>query len=130
MERLLYLFLGAAYLLVWIQLTLLHWRGAFHHRMMWGPVVVTPIVVLAAVALGLSRQDATATLFNAAFAIATVVGLIGTYYHLRGVASQVGGFTLRNAATGPPPVLPLIYSALGAFGLIVNAWPQIAGRVG
>jgi hypothetical protein len=56
--------------------------------------------------------------------------LVGTYFHIRGIVSQVGGFTVRNAATGPPPLLPLIYAALGAFGLLVNYWPQITGRAG
>lgn len=45
LERLLYLFLGLAYLLMWAQLTLLHWRGAFHHKAMLGPVFFTPIAV-------------------------------------------------------------------------------------
>jgi hypothetical protein len=130
LERVVYLFLGAAYLLVWIQLTLLHWRGAFRNRIMWGPVLFTPIAVLAALLIALTREGIAPTVFIVVFALAVLEGLIGTAYHLKGVASQVGGFNARNAATGPPPLLPLIYAALGAFGLIVYYLPQMKGRAG
>lgn len=127
LERFLCMFLAAAYLLMWIQVWLLHLRGAFRNRIMWGPVLFTPVAVLAAIAFGLVRNGATAGVFITVFAIAVVVGLVGTAAHLRGIASQVGGFTLRNAMTGPPPVLPVMYAALGSLGLIVYYWALITG---
>jgi hypothetical protein len=121
LERLIVLFVAAAYLLVWVQVSLLHWRGAFRHRAMWGPVIYTPIVVIVALALLVVRGDVIDMLYVIALAIACLVGLVGVWFHLRGVAAQIGGMTLRNLMGGPPPVLPLIYAAVGAFGLLARS---------
>src|SRR3712207_7926911 len=47
-------------------------------------------------------------------------GLYGTYRHLRGVASQIGGLTKRNLPSGPPPVLPVAYALVGVTGVVVR----------
>ena len=126
-ERLVYLFLAIAYLAVWVQLTLYHWRGAFRSKAMWGPVIFTPVASLAALLYVFSRAEWAQSAFVVVFAIAALEGLMGTALHLKGVASQVGGFNLRNVTTGPPFVLPIMYMALAAFGLLVHYWDRIAG---
>jgi hypothetical protein len=127
LERLMYLFLGAAYLLVWMQMTLYHWKGAFRSKVMWGPVLFTPIVVIVSLAHGFVHGDTIGMIFVAAFAIAALEGLIGTFLHLKGVAAQVGGLNLRNLAAGPPFILAIIFMALGILGILIHYWPTIAG---
>jgi hypothetical protein len=125
-ERLLYLFLAAAYLLVWIQVTLFHWRGGFRSKFMWGPVLYTPLLIVVALLLGF-RRGGLDTAFVALYAIGVLEGMIGVILHARGVASMVGGFNIRNLMAGPPVVLALVYAALSGLGLLVFYWPQIAG---
>src|SRR5687768_4244405 len=118
LERFMYLFLGAAYLLVWMQMTLYHWKGAFRNKVMWGPVLFTPLTIIVAFAHGFVRGETIGMVFVVVFFIAALEGLIGTVLHLKGVASQVGGLTLRNMAMGPPPVLPFMFMCLGLLGIV------------
>src|ERR1043166_1848598 len=80
-ERLDYVFLAAALLLVWLQVSLLHWRGAFRSIYMWGPVVYTPGLVLAALLLAFARARFTELLFVVVFAIGVLEGAFGAYKH-------------------------------------------------
>jgi hypothetical protein len=108
---------------IWVQVSLFHWAGGFRKLAMWGPVVMTPIIVLAAL-LGFAARDGVLGWVAAAFlAIGVLDGLIGLFYHLRAVGSQVGGLTVvRNFMAGPPPVLPVAYSLAGALGLLGLLW--------
>jgi hypothetical protein len=126
LDRFLYIFLGLAFLMVWVQLTLFHWRGAFRHIAMWGPVIFTPVIALISIVYGFARGGFLDLLLIGSMGLAVLEGLGGAYYHFKGIASQVGGFNLRNSTTGPPPVLPLMYMALGALGLLIYYWPRIA----
>jgi hypothetical protein len=130
LERFMYLFLGAAFLLVWVQMTLFHWRGAFRHKAMWGPVLFTPITVVVALVHGFVRSETIGMVFVVVFAIAALEGLIGTFLHIKGAAAQVGGLNLRNITTGPPPVLPFMFMCLGLLGIVIYYWPAITGVQG
>jgi hypothetical protein len=107
---------------IWAQVTLFHWGAAFASRAMWAPVLMTPFIVLAAAFAVLTRQDPWGWIAAVAMSIGVVDGLYGLYRHLRGTASQIGGFTLRNLMAGPPPVLPLAYSLIGIVGLLGLLW--------
>lgn len=122
LARLILLFVAAAYLLIWIQATLMHWRGAFRHRAMWGPVLYTPVAVIVVLAAVVTRADLIETLLVFTLGLATVLGAVGVGYHLRGITAQVGGITMRNLMAGPPPILPLLYAAVGALGLLAWYW--------
>ncbi len=127
LERFVYLFVGAAYLLIWFQVTLYHWRAGFRSKFMWGPVLYTPLLFLIALLMGFWRGGALDAAFVVLFAIGVLIGLIGTVLHARGVALMVGGFNVRNLMAGPPIVLAVVYLAVSGFGLLVFYWPQIAG---
>lgn len=106
---------------IWVQVTLFHWGAAFASKAMWAPVILTPFIVLAA-AVGLIDRGTFGWIAAAALSFGILDGLYGLYRHLRGVNSQVGGFTLRNFIAGPPVVLPLAYSLVGVVGLIGVLW--------
>jgi hypothetical protein len=125
LERLVYLFLFVAYLGVWGQVTLLHWRGGMRSIFMWGPVVYTPLLFLAALIMVFWRGFG--PVFFWLYVVGALEGLFGTYKHIGGVLHQVGGSTLRNMMMGPPPLLPVLYFGLGAFGALVWYWPQLTG---
>jgi hypothetical protein len=110
---------------VWVQVSLMHWAGGFARRAMYGPVVSTPVVVGIVAAAVISREDPWGWIGVAVLAIAVLLGLYGVYRHLKGVRSQIGGFSVRNFLSGPPPVLPLAYSLIGVVGvvgLVSDAW--------
>jgi hypothetical protein len=127
LERLVYLFLAAGFLLVWIQLSFFHWKAAFHNKIMWGPVLYTPLLILSALAMGLMRAPWLDSLFVVIFAIGVLEGLIGTALHLRGVSRMVGGLNLRNFVAGPPVILAVVFAALCGLGLLTHYWPALTG---
>ena len=96
-----------------------HYRASFGNKMMWAPIVVTPPVVVAGVAGIYSRRWAK-TALPASAALYTAVGLIGQYYHVRGVSRRPGGWGLAtyNVPMGPPIVAPGLMSIVGGMGLL------------
>jgi hypothetical protein len=107
---------------IWVQVTLMHWAGGFKHVAMWGPVVATPLFVAAALAGAVTRDGVFGWVVAAVLAIAVMEGLVGVGFHLRGIARQIGGFSLRNLLAGPPPMLPLAYALVGVLGLVGVMW--------
>ncbi len=110
------------YLGVWAQMGLLHWAGAFRRWEMWPPVIVTPLIVLAILAGVAQRDGAVGWIAVGALGIGMLEGLAGLWFHLGGVASHIGGLSLRNLMAGPPPLLPVAYALVGAFGLVGMVW--------
>jgi hypothetical protein len=91
---------------------------------MWGRVGGIPLF-MAAAGTGAGSRDGglgwiLATLFAAAllFAAAVLERLGGLVFGLRGVARQIGGWSVHNLPAGPPPMLPLPDALIGALGLI------------
>jgi hypothetical protein len=102
---------------IWVQLSLFHRAGAFKHWAMYVPVILTPLFAGGAL-LGMAVRDGVWGWVAAALlSIGVLEGLAGLYYHLRGIGSQIGGFSMRNLLSGPPPILPLAYSLIGIVGL-------------
>jgi hypothetical protein len=96
-----------------------HYRASFGNRMMWSPIVVTPPVVVAGIAGVFSRRWAK-TWLPITSVIYTANGLVGEYYHARGVARRPGGWALAtyNVPMGPPIMAPGLMTIVGAMGLL------------
>lgn len=110
------------YLGIWVQVTLFHWAAAFRRRAMWGPVILTPLIVTIGIVALADREGWIGWIAAAAMAVGIIDGLIGLGFHLGGVMGQVGGLSMRNLMSGPPPVLPVAYSLFGALGLVGVLW--------
>jgi hypothetical protein len=121
-ERVALLFVGIAFAVVWVQVSLFHWGGAFHELPMWGPVLYAPVLALAGIVFAITMSGALATVGYVIFGIGLVEGLAGVYFHLHGVGEHVLGYTTRNFIAGPPVMLPLTFAALSAFGGIALYW--------
>lgn len=122
LSRVVMLFAGLLFLVIFVQVTLFHYRQNFRHWSMWIPVLGTPIFGLAALVV---------TLFNASWlqkplafllVVGLVAGLFGTHMHIRGVGKRVEGYVLRNFMTGPPLGLPLLVTAVSLLGLLGLYW--------
>jgi hypothetical protein len=96
-----------------------HYKASFGNKWMWSPVIVTPPVVVAGVGGVFSRRWAKIWLPITA-AIYTANGLMGEYFHARGVARKPGGWknASYNVPMGPPIAAPGLMCIVGAMGLL------------
>jgi hypothetical protein len=96
-----------------------HYRASFGNKMMWTPILVTPPVVVAGIAGIYSRRWAK-TVLPVASAVYAADGLIGQYFHVRGVSRRPGGFSQAsyNIPMGPPIMAPGLMSIVGLMGLL------------
>ncbi|MBP1157729.1 MULTISPECIES: hypothetical protein [unclassified Paenibacillus] len=122
LERVVFLFVGIAFLAVWVQVTLSHYRQNFHHKSMWSPVISSPIYSLAAIWIAVSRPDWLLSLFVFLMWLGVMTGAVGFYYHFHGVGVRVGGYSMRNFLVGPPIMMPIMYMAISVLGLIAYYW--------
>ena len=110
---------AAAAVVTTAEIYLEHYRASFGDRMMWSPIVVTPPVVVAGIA-GVFSERWAKTALPAAAAVYTADGLLGQYYHARGVARRPGGWheATYNVPMGPPIMAPGLMCIVGAMGLL------------
>jgi hypothetical protein len=96
-----------------------HYKASFGNKMMWSPIVVTPPIVVAGVAGVFSKRWAKTALPVTA-AIYTLNGIVGEFFHVRGVARKPGGFKLAsyNLPMGPPISAPGLMTLVGGMGLL------------
>jgi hypothetical protein len=122
-DRAILAFSALLYAGVWVQLSLFHWAGGFRKMAMWGPVLMTPLIVLGILIAVAKRDGILGWIGLAALALGVLDGLVGLFYHIRGIGYQIGGLaSVRNLMNGPPPVLPLAFSLIGVLGILVLLW--------
>jgi hypothetical protein len=112
---------AVAALITTAEIYLEHYRASFGNRWMWSPVLVTPPVMVAGIGGVFSRRWAKRYLPVASL-IYTANGLLGEYFHARGVARRPGGFSEEvvtyNLAMGPPIFAPGLMCTVGGMGLL------------
>ncbi|MTV48093.1 hypothetical protein GJ688_03740 [Heliobacillus mobilis] len=117
-DRVLIFFTSVAFVLVAVQVTLYHYRQNFRHWAMWGPVLGLPLAAAIGIALTVWDSVLLRWLFLFALIGELASGLMGFYYHSRGISQRVGGWEVHNIMVGPPPILPVVVSALSLLGLL------------
>lgn len=123
LPRLLRLGVAGAVPPLWYEIALLHYRGSFHSRFMWIPVASLPLVVAGGAASVFVRDEGRSRAIFRPFAwLMTFVGAAGTFFHLRGIRRQMGGFYnwRYNVATGPPFPAPPQVALLGLLGVAAS----------
>lgn len=121
-QRFYLLFVGAAFLMLGLQVLLFHWRAAFRKWTMYGPVLLAPVLAAAGVAAAITRDGLIGWVALVVFGLGVLDGLVGVFEHLRGIGGRIGGFTLRNLVAGPPPLLPAMFMALAVSGGLAIVW--------
>ncbi len=108
-------------LLSGLEVTYQHYRGSYGNQLMYTPVVLTPPLVLAGVAVSVSRRAARLAL--PLVSLLTILdGLVGFAYHVRGVARKPAGWRLPvvNIVMGPPLLAPVLFATSGYLGLVAT----------
>jgi hypothetical protein len=123
--RLYMLLVALAFAVIGLQVLLFHWRAGFRSLTMYGPVLLAPVVVLAGVVGAIQRDGLLGWLVLAVFGLGVIDGLVGVFEHWRGIARRIGGFSLRNLMSGPPPLLPVAFMALALTGALALVWEAV-----
>jgi hypothetical protein len=98
-----------------------HYGGSFGNKWMWSPVALTPAVAAAGVA-GVRSERAAHTWLPLASGLLALNGVLGTYFHGRGVGRKPGGWheASYNLVMGPPLLAPGSLSMVGGIGLVAS----------
>jgi hypothetical protein len=96
-----------------------HYKDNFKFRVQWSPVLLSPLMIFAALGSLRSKRIAN-TVLPAASAMLMLNGVAGTYYHMRGIARRSGGLRkpLYNILYGPPIFAPMLMAACGLIGAL------------
>lgn len=96
-----------------------HYKASFGNKVMWSPILVTPPLVIAGIGGVFSKRWAKTALPVAA-AVFGLDGLIGEYFHARGVSRKPGGWAMAsyNLPMGPPISAPGLMAMVGGMGLL------------
>ncbi len=112
---------------LWLEIALLHYRGSFQSKYMWVPVASLPVVFAGGTISGLLGDERhSRAAFRPLALLMTAVGAAGTFFHVRGIARQMGGFYnwKYNVVTGPPLPAPPQVMLLGLLGVVASNQPK------
>lgn len=98
-----------------------HYKNNFRYAAQWTPIILSPLLSIAAIGTLFSRRAAKIALPIASL-LAMADGAVGFFYHARGILRRPGGLKLPlfNLIYGPPLFAPLLFSACGALGLLAS----------
>lgn len=122
LARAIMVFVALGFLMIFIQVTLLHHRQNFRFWQQWIPVVALPLLALVSLALGWANLEWLRTLVAVALIVGLIAGVYGFSLHLVGVGKRVDGYRYHNFLVGPPIILPLMISAMSVLGLLALYW--------
>lgn len=96
-----------------------HYRASFGDKWMWSPILVTPPVMVAGI-MGVRSEWWAKTVLPITAAVYTANGLLGEYFHARGVSRRPGGWRMAsyNVPMGPPIAAPGLMTVVGGMGLL------------
>jgi hypothetical protein len=102
-----------------VEIYLEHYKASFGNKWMWSPILVTPPVMVAGI-MGIWSKRWAKTALPIAALVYTADGLLGEYFHARGVARKPGGWSLAsyNVPMGPPISAPGLMTLVGGMGVL------------
>ena len=116
--------------LLWVDNLSEHYRGGFHRKLMYVPIVVSPLVAAAGAVAALSGGRRGNTVFGVLSGLQATIAAVGFIEHQRAILNKPGGRQPRqllfNAWYGPPVAAPLQYLGLGLLGLMATVPHSIA----
>jgi hypothetical protein len=98
-----------------------HYKGSYSNPVMYTPVVLSGLLAGAGL-LGFFNRWAARVLLRRVSIITLADGLIGFFFHVRGIARKPGGWGLptTNIVMGPPIFAPLLFGTSAYLGLMAS----------
>jgi hypothetical protein len=120
-QRSLSLIAAASSLLAGLEVTYEHYRGSYGQQVMYTPVLIGPILAIAGI-WGAFNRRAARTVLPIVSLITMLDGVVGFYFHVRGIARKPGGWRIPvfNVIMGPPVFAPLLFAISGFLGFIAS----------
>ncbi len=118
-QRSLSLITAFSSLLSGLEVTYEHYIGSYSQQIMYTPVFLSLVLVIAGVWAVFSRWAARILLPIVSF-VTAIDGIVGFIMHVRGVARKPGGWRIPvfNIVMGPPLLAPLLFATSGFLGII------------
>lgn len=120
-QRTLALAAGASSLMSGLEVAYEHYRGSYGQRIMYTPVILSPVLAAAGV-WGFKSQWAARTVLPIVSGAVLADCLIGFGFHIRGIARKPGGWRLpvTNVVMGPPIFAPLLFGISAYLGMVAS----------
>ncbi|HEV2462855.1 MAG TPA: hypothetical protein VGT04_03550 [Acidobacteriaceae bacterium] len=98
-----------------------HYKGSYSNPVMYTPVILSGVLAGTAIAGIFSRWGARVALRTTSL-LTLADGIIGFYFHIRGIARKPGGWRLpiTNIVMGPPIFAPLLFGTSAYLGLMAS----------
>jgi hypothetical protein len=114
-----------------------HYKGSYSNPVMYTPVILSGALASAGLS-GVFSRLAARTFLRWISVVTLTDGIIGFFFHVRGVARKPGGWSLpvTNIVMGPPIFAPLLFGTSAYLGLMASYLRreedlrQIGGRIG
>ncbi len=95
-----------------------HYRGDFHNRAMWTPLVAAALSLTVSVHGHADRRPAAHGGRDLVYAVAGLIGLIGTGFHFYNITKKPGGLCWQNLFYAAPIGAPAALSLSGLMGFL------------
>lgn len=120
-QRSLSLITAFSSLVAGLEVTYEHYQGSYSQRIMYSPVLLTPPMVIAGV-WGAFNRTVARTFLPLISLITMLDGIVGFFFHIRGIHRKPGGWRIPifNIIMGPPLFAPLLFATSGFLGLITS----------
>ncbi len=98
-----------------------HYKNNFRYKSQWTPVLLTPLLFAAGIG-AIPSKTLARTMLPLVSILALLDGMVGTFFHVRGMLRRPGGrkYPLYNLMYGPPIFAPLLFAASGFLGLLAS----------
>jgi hypothetical protein len=98
-----------------------HYKGSYSNPVMYTPVVLSGTLAGAGL-LGVFSARAARSVLRWVSVITLADGIVGFFFHVRGVARKPGGWSLpvTNIVMGPPIFAPLLFGTSAYLGLMAS----------
>ena len=120
-QKWLALLAGMSSVLSGLEVTYEHYRGSYSRRVMYTPVILSVALAAGGVSGFFSRRAAR-TVLPVISVLTLGDGVLGFYFHVRGVHRKPGGWRLPivNMVMGPPIFAPLLFGLSAYLGFLAS----------
>ena len=98
-----------------------HYKGSYSNLIMYTPVILSGVLASSGL-LGIFSRRAACTILRCVSIVTLADGIIGFFFHVRGVARKPGGWSLpvTKIVMGPPIFAPLLFGTSAYLGLMAS----------